>query len=142
MSQQTATSPETSSRKIDRLILVYAANSGILAAFVDSAKKLLHVKGCSLCALTHGLATESQEWRSCRQEIGVPVDSYHLDDQPPAVERAAAGQYPCILAQTGGDVEMLLGPDVLDRLQGGVNDLRARLDIHAAMKGLDLPSAV
>ncbi|HSL81751.1 MAG TPA: hypothetical protein VLF66_03190 [Thermoanaerobaculia bacterium] len=43
-------------RRIDRLILVYAAESGLTNAVVDSAKKLLMVKGCSLCAITHGLA--------------------------------------------------------------------------------------
>ncbi|MDA8018891.1 MAG: hypothetical protein MPN21_15730 [Thermoanaerobaculia bacterium] len=126
-------------RIIDRLIFVYAANSGRLGAFVDSAKKLLQVRGCSLCALTHGLTGEKEEWRSCRDEIGVPIDTYHLDDQPSDVERVAAGAYPCVLAKSGDELMLLLGPDTLDRLRGSVNDLRARLDIHATMRGLELP---
>ena len=49
-----------SRRRIQRLVFVYAADSGLFHALVDSAKKLLMVKGCSLCAITHGLAGERQ----------------------------------------------------------------------------------
>ncbi len=41
-------------RTIERLILVFDANAGPFSALVDSAKKLLRINGCSLCALTHG----------------------------------------------------------------------------------------
>lgn len=135
------TTESTAPRTIDRLILVYAANSGPMAAFLDSAKKLLQVKGCSLCALTHGLAGERDEWRSCREEIGVSVDYYHLDDVPPPVAKAAAGKLPSVIAQVGSELIVLLDPDAIDRLNGSVNDFRARLDIRAAMVGLELPAA-
>lgn len=129
-------------RPIDRLILVYGADSGRLNALVDSARKLLRVKGCSLCAITHGLAGERSEWRECRDALGVPVDTYHRDDMPPEVAAALDGGVPAVLAQSGDGLQVLMGPEVLDRLQGAMADFRGRLLTHAAMKGLSLPPAV
>ena len=78
-------------RTIDRLIFVFAANSGLLSAAVDSAKKVLRLRGCSLCSITHGLAGEKREWSECREEIGVPVLQVHgtLDASIP-IEAARA----------------------------------------------------
>ena len=126
-------------RRVQRLVFVYAADSGLLSALVDSAKKLLMVKGCSLCAITHGLAGERSEWRDCREEIGVPIDIFHRDDMPPPVAAAAQNRLPCVLADTGDEIVPLLLPEVIDRLRGGVADLKGRLVAHAAMRQLVLP---
>lgn len=131
---------ETSGRRrIQRLIFVYAAESGLLSAFVDSAKKLLMLKGCSLCAITHGLAGERHEWRECREEIGVPIEIFHSDDTPPEVFAVVDGNLPCVVADTGDDLVLLLRPEVIERVRGNVGDFRGRLAIHAAMRQLDLP---
>ena len=127
-------------RPIERLIFVYAADSGLASAFLDSAKKLLMIKGCSLCAITHGLAGERSEWSECKAEIGVPIDAFHRDDVPPDVAAAAAGGLPCVVAETDGERVLLLGPDVLDRMRGDVSDFKGRLMTHAAMRGLVIPT--
>ena len=103
---------------IERLILVYGADSGRLNALVDSAKKLLRVKGCSLCAITHGLAGERSEWSECREAFGVPVDTYHRDEMPDDVAATVGGELPAVLASTEGGLHLLMGREVLDRLQG------------------------
>ena len=46
---------------IKRLVLVYDANSGTWSAVLDSARKLLSLDACGLCAITHGLAGEKSE---------------------------------------------------------------------------------
>lgn len=127
------------SRKIERLMFVFDANSGKLSAFVDSAKKVLMIKGCSLCAITHGLAGEKEEWADCREEIGVPVDYFHRDDVPEPVAKAAA-RLPAIVAQLeDGGYELVLDPEALDRCRGSVSDLKSRLYIQALSRGLELP---
>ena len=57
-------------RPIDRLMFVFSADAGSFNAFLDSARKLLRIKGCTLCSITHGLAGEKSEWRECKEEIG------------------------------------------------------------------------
>jgi len=125
---------------IDRLIFVFNAGSGTLNAFVDSAKKLLMIRGCTLCTITHGLAGEKSEWRDCKEEIGVPVDYVHKDEITPRLDGVVHGQLPCIVAEAGGELTLLLAPEVLERCQGSVADLRGRLHYFASLHRLAFPS--
>lgn len=125
--------------RIDRLILVYNADSGALASFVDSAKKLLMINGCSLCSITHGLTGERSEWRHCKEELGVPVDSVHRDEVDHELGTVVGDRLPCIVAVHGDERTVLLGPDVLQRCRGSVADLKGRLNYFASMNRLELP---
>jgi hypothetical protein len=128
-------------RTIDRLIFVFSADSGALNAFLDSAKKVLRIKGCTLCSITHGLAGEKSEWRDCKEELGVPIEYVHRDEVSPDLQRVIGNNLPCVVAQTGGDLVLLLGPDVLERCRGSVADLKGRLNVFAAMNRLELPQS-
>lgn len=129
-------------RQIDRLIFVFNADSGSFNAFMDSAKKVLRIKGCTLCAITHGLKTEKEEWRECKEELGVQIDYVHRDEVSEELRRVAGDNLPCVVAGVNGDLVFLLGPDVLDRCRGSVADLKGRLQIFAAMKQLELPQVI
>lgn len=132
----------TPKRRIERLIFVFNAGSGSFNAFLDSARKLLQIKGCTLCTITHGLTGEKSEWKECKEEIGVPVDYVHKDEITPELRRAIGdGDLPCVVAEAGGEQIFLLGPDVLDRCKGSVADLKGRLGVFSAMKGLELPQS-
>ena len=129
-------------RRIDRLIFVFNAGSGSFNAFLDSARKVLQIKGCTLCTITHGLAGEKSEWKECKEEIGVPVDYVHRDEITPDLGRVVGDNLPCVVAEAGGELILLLGPDVLDRCKGSVADLKGRLTVFSSMHGLELPQSV
>jgi hypothetical protein len=129
-------------KTIDQLILVYKADSGAFSAFVDSAKKLLMINGCSLCSITHGLTGEKSEWRHCREELGVPVDYVHRDEVDEELHRLVGDQLPCIVAEAGGERTVLLGPEVLQRCRGSVADLKGRINYFASLHRLELPQQV
>ena len=113
-------------RKIVRLCLVYDANSGKLGAWIDSTRKILMIKGCALCTITHGITGERQEWRSCKAQVGVPIDYFHRDDMPAPIATAARA-LPCILAEIeGGEFEMLLPPESLAECGGSVSLVPSR----------------
>jgi len=126
-------------RKIERLLFVFSADSGSFNAFLDSARKLLRIKGCTLCSITHGLAGEKSEWRECKEEIGLPVDYVHRDEISRELKAVVGEQLPCIVAQAGNDLVLLLTPDVLERCQGSVADLKGRLHYFASVNGLEMP---
>jgi hypothetical protein len=128
------------SRRLEELVLVYAADHGVTSGLLDSAKKLLHLKGCSLCILTHGMVGERQEWRSCREELGVPVTHYHRNDMPYDVASTAAGRLPIILARTGKDLIPLLDSGDIERCRGSVESLRGRLLFHLSKLNLKAES--
>jgi hypothetical protein len=120
-------------------VFVFDANSGALSALFDSAKKLLRIKGCTLCAITHGMAGEREDWTECKEELGVPVDYLHRDEVSPDLRRVVGGELPCVVAQVDGDLIPLLSPDVLERCKGSVSDFKGRLNYHASLNQLALP---
>jgi hypothetical protein len=128
----------TPKRRIDRLLFVFNADTGSFNALLDSARKLLRLNGCTLCSITHGLAGEKSEWRECKEEIGVPVDYVHRDEISAELRGVVGDQLPCIVAQTGTDLILLLAPDVLERCQGSVADLKGRLSYFASVNRLEL----
>jgi len=129
----------TPKRRIDRLLFVFNADTGSFNALLDSARKLLRLNGCTLCSITHGLAGEKSEWRECKEEIGVPVDYVHRDEISAELRSVVGDQLPCIVAQAGTDLILLLAPDVLERCQGSVADLKGRLSYFASVNRLELP---
>ena len=128
-------------RQIRRLILVFDADTGRLSALVDSARKLFRVNGCALCSITHGLASEKDTWKDCREELGVPVDYRHRDELFGPLKELTSDQLPCVVAETSDGIELLMTSDVLERCGGSVDDFKGRLLIHAAMRDLEMPIA-
>ncbi len=124
---------------IERLVFVHNADSGILSSVIDSTRKLLSINGCALCSLTHSLAGERNEWTTCKETIGVPVEYLHRDELTPSTRAVVGNQLPCVLAEAGGETIVLLDSEVIGRCKGSVADFRGRLTLHAAMRGLDLP---
>ncbi len=127
-------------QQIRRLILIYNADAGMLSALVDSARKVLRLNGCALCSITHGLSGEKNEWRSCRAEIGVPIDYLHRDEIFGPMKQLVGDTLPCVVAETAAGPQVLLTPDVLDRCRGSVDDFKGRLQTHAAMRDMELPA--
>ena len=126
---------------IERLLFVYNASSGAFAAIVDSAKKFFRLNGCALCSLTHSLAGEREEWKSCREAIGVAIDYVHRDELTGAMQRAIGNEpLPCIVAVADSRMVLLLRSSVIQRCNGSIADFLGRLNVHAAMQELRLPA--
>jgi hypothetical protein len=104
---------------VRRFVGVYDADGtvfGELSYFVKARVGRAH---CALCDITHGLVRERAEWRTARDRLPVTFDTYHRDDQPDAVRGAAGGAVPVVVAEmAGGGVELVAGPDDLERCDG------------------------
>ena len=130
-----------SNKKINRLLLIFDADSGKWGAFVDSAKKLLMLKGCALCDITHGVLGEKAEWKSCKEEFGIDIDYVHRDELDDELKKQVAMELPCIVAQTiGGEFLQLITREVLERCEGSASSLRGKLRYYSSMYGLELSS--
>ncbi len=123
-------------KEVDRLIFVFDADSGAWDAFVDSAKKVLRIKGCALCQITHGLVAEKSEWRECQDAFGVPVEYLHRDELTDALRPLVEERLPAIVADHDGEMTLLLDREAISRCRGSVEDLRGKLLFHAAKNGL------
>lgn len=91
---------------------------------------------CSLCDITHGVVKERSDWRACRDELPVPFETYHRDDQPAAVRAAAEGVVPVVMAETPVGMVLLMGPAALEACAGSVEAFSSALDRALAAMGL------
>ncbi|EDM43752.1 GTPase EngB [unidentified eubacterium SCB49] len=64
------------------LIFVYNANAGKINGLLDSVHKIMSPSTyeCSLCAITHGVFTESKIWATYRKSSNVKMDFFHKDE--------------------------------------------------------------
>jgi len=122
---------------IEALVLVYNADAGRVAAFLDSARKALSLGACTLCDLTHGLFGERSDWAECRLAYRIPVEALHRDelDDPTS---GLAGPLPAILARSAGGLVRLVAADELATCTG-IDDLDRLIRARAAEHGFAFP---
>ena len=108
---------------IVRLIGVYDAEGTLRgeAAYWIGAR--LGRRHCSLCEVTHGLFTEKNEWRSCRDGLPVPFDTYHRDDQPPQIRVISENRAPVVVAETTTGHILLLDGQRIEEADGDPHQL-------------------
>ena len=127
-------------RRIVGLVGVYDADGtlrGELAYWVGARLGRTH---CALCDITHGLARERADWKSCRADFAVPFDTYHRNDQPENVSVASGGVVPVVLAETDDGFVVLVGPEELSVCAGSVDQLTRALELGVARAGLARPN--
>ncbi len=133
------TNPD-SNTSITRLVGVYDADGtlrGELAYWVGARLGRTH---CSLCEITHGLVRERSDWKSCKEGIAVPFDTFHRNDQPSSVRTATADTAPVVVAETRTGITVLLGPTELDSCGGSVDLLVELLEAAVLQAGLEWPT--
>jgi hypothetical protein len=122
--------------QIQRLVGVYDADHtirGELAYWIGARLGRAH---CSLCDITHGTFRVRDEWTTCRAGLPITFDTFHRDDQPPAVRSAVDGVAPVVVAETTDGITLLLGPDQLEACDGSVELLMDAIQSAVATAGL------
>jgi hypothetical protein len=101
-----------------RLIGVYHADGTLLGELSYVAGRALGRAHCALCDITHGTFRRRPEWDACRSSLGVAFDTFHRNDQPPAVRSATAGVTPVVGAELAdGTIVSQLDGAALDRCE-------------------------
>ncbi len=130
-----------------KLIFIYNADSGRLAAMLDSVKKAVRSpKACALCTITHGLVSKRTEWADIERRLGLPAKYYHRDDMPDSVAgflRDEGLRLPVILRDLGdpdGDgYSVAVDADALEKCRGEAACLGKLLDKALAGSAGDRP---
>lgn len=94
-------------RPVNRLVLVYAADGGVVAKLKDALKKAVGREDCALCEITYSPLGKRPEWRACEARLGVPIDELHRDELP-AAWGVDAAHLPLVLLRRGDDVPTVL----------------------------------
>jgi hypothetical protein len=110
-----------------KLIFVYNADSGTLSAALDIAHKLISpaTYNCQLCALTHGVLSEREEWQAYRRQSADELIFFHKDE----FEKRYPDRftYPIVLKESGDGLRVHIGSEEINRLKD-VSELIALLN--------------
>ena len=118
------------SAKIKRFVGVYNAH-GTLVGEVSYlfGKYITGSAHCSLCDITHNTLTPKIQFKSMVDELKVPFETYHLNDQPESIIAVAtAAGYPCVVCEMeDGSVNVVATGDQLEEYKGSVDALQRLL---------------
>jgi hypothetical protein len=121
---------------ITGLVGVYDADHTLRGELAYVVGKRLGRAHCALCDITHGTFRERPEWRSCRDGLPVPFDTFHRDDQPGATRAVIGGRLPAVVAMTGAGPVVLVGPEDLEACDSSPERLAEALGDAATRAGL------
>ncbi|MGH9085604.1 MAG: hypothetical protein ACRDYW_09130 [Acidimicrobiales bacterium] len=127
--------------RVDRLIGVYDADGSLLGELAYVVGHALGRRSCALCDITHGRLRRKAEFDEVAARLPVPLDLLHRDAQPPTLAAATAGRLPCVVAERGGNLTLLVGPDTLAGCGGDPTALLDAVRSAAAAHGLELDAA-
>jgi hypothetical protein len=112
---------------VERLFLVWNAELSLRGGLAYVAQRLRGTEECALCAIAYDGVTEKRAFKQCKRDIGLPFEGVYKNRMTPAQVRAAAGDVPCVLAETAGGVVKLLGRDAIEACAGDLDMFADRL---------------
>jgi hypothetical protein len=114
---------------VSAFIGVYHADGGLVGEVRHVIGSWLGTAHCSLCDITHSPVRRKRAWDRMVAGLGVPFELHHLNELTPDVAEAVARLgSPVVLARLAdGHVVQVLGPDVLESLDGSVAEFERAL---------------
>lgn len=111
-----------------RLVLVYNAEPGIVAALFDTVHKYASpaTYRCRLCAVSYGPVAMHRRWRDYLRKLPMPVEFYHRPDFCAAFPAVAHWSLPLIALADAETIVPLLDARALDAV-ADLDDLVAQL---------------
>ena len=100
--------------RLEALVFVYNADSGLVNGALDLAHKLLSPEtyACKLCALTYGIFGMRRDWRRFAQGLPVPAEFLHADEL--RARCAPTSPLPAVFARSGEGLEPFIGAEALN----------------------------
>lgn len=107
--------------KLQKLIFVYNADSGLRNLIIDGAHKILRPSTyeCKLCKITFGAFTENNIWKEFRLQSDLEMDFLHKDEfqKQYASKFGHKFTYPIILGETQDGLEVLISTEEMNKLE-------------------------
>ena len=124
------------------LIAIYDADASIAGEIRYLLRKVFSNDTCALCDLTHGWNPLGKSaWRN-RAETEPNIIWLHRDEAPEGLLDAVEERLPCVVADHGHRVEMLLDSDALRACEGNFATFTALLEEKLrALHNMQAPAA-
>lgn len=107
--------------KLEKLIFIYNADSGLRNQLIDGAHKILSpdTYECNLCDITYGAFTENKVWKEFRKQSDLDLEFLHRDEFAKAY-RSKFGYkftFPIVLASVDENLEVFIKTEELNVLE-------------------------
>ncbi|MCH7534906.1 MAG: GTPase [Bacteroidetes bacterium] len=111
------------------LIFVYNAKSDVGSKLFDYAHKVLSPStySCNLCALTHSIFGQRNDWKEFAKYAPFEMKFYHLDEFERMFNKSF--EYPVVLQRDSNKVRILVDNKAINRLTN-INDLISLINKH------------
>ncbi|WP_422083732.1 GTPase [Ulvibacterium sp.] len=124
--------------KLEKLIFIYNADSGLRNLLIDGAHKILSpaTYECHLCDITYGAFTENKLWKAFRKNSDLELEFLHRDEFA-KVYRSKFGYkftFPIVLALVDQNLEVFIKTEELNALE----DARALIGLIEERKNVFL----
>lgn len=107
--------------KLQKLLFIYNANSGIGNMLLDGAHKILSPSTyeCNLCDITFGAFTENKIWKKYREESQHHMEFLHKDEflEQYASKFGYKFTFPIVLGVSDNDLEIFISTKDLNNLK-------------------------
>lgn len=111
--------------KLQKLIFIYNADSGMRNMIIDSAHKIFSpdTYECSLCDITYGAFTENSIWKNFRKETDLEMEFLHKDEFAKAYASKFGHKFtfPIVLNVNEGALEIFVRTEELNGLENAEN---------------------
>ncbi len=101
---------------------IYDGEAGILGEIKYGAQKILGIKECSLCNITHKGVSKKKSWLAFQKKFGLDVKLVYLNQQDKDLKEFTNQKVPCIVGKQNNGYVMLIDSVELEKLQGNVED--------------------
>jgi hypothetical protein len=115
------------SHAFSEYIGVYNAESTLLGEVSYWIGARLGLRHCSLCDITHGLFSKRADWKECVSVLPIPFTTFHINDAPADVKKAANGQYPVVLGRYQSGFHVVLDARELEQCNSSPQELLNKL---------------
>ena len=107
-------------KKLQKLLFVYNANSGLGNMLLDGAHKILSPSTyeCNLCDITFGAFTENKIWKAYRRESALDMEFLHKDEfqEHYASKFGHNFTFPIVLGVTADNLDVFITTEALNSL--------------------------
>lgn len=92
-----------------KLVFVYNADSGLFNTLTDIAHKIFSPETytCQLCAITHSVFREREEWKHYIKNLGVNSEFLHRDEFV-SQHKLPDAEFPAIFLEKSGELTLCI----------------------------------
>lgn len=116
---------------VEKLILVYNAQSGKISGVMDALHKILSPQtyNCSLCKITHAAFGEKSLWKEYRKHSGITMEFLYADEfrKQYASKFGHKFDFPVVLAEGVNGLEIFVSKNELMQI-GSEKELIALIE--------------